>query len=209
MKRIWYNLNMYRVIGLGNPDEEYQDTAHNIGKQVLDIFLDKNKLTFFSHYNDRKRNADLFNGEVKFKEVELIFFNGFMNTSGDSFSGVFSKENDEEKENVIVIYDDINLPFGEIKISFDRGDGGHNGIKDIVKKLKTKKFIRVRIGVCPLDFFGNCRKPKSGPARNKYLTDKQLARKYTEKYSDYAEKFEKILDEIIKDGYSSAMNKFN
>ena len=56
-----------------------------------------------------------------------------MNNSGDSFSGVFSKENNQEKENVIVIYDDINLPFGEIKISFNRGDGGHNGIKDIVK----------------------------------------------------------------------------
>lgn len=200
---------MYRIIGLGNFGEEYQDTAHNIGKQILDIFLDSNKSTFFSHYSDRKRNADVFNGEVKGGQVELIFSNGYMNNSGDSFSGVFNKENEKHKENVIVIYDDINLPFGDIKISFDRGDGGHNGIKDIVKKMKTKKFIRIRIGVCPLDFFGKCRKPKTGPSRNKYLTDKQLSKKYTKKYFDYAEKTEDILKEIIENGYTSAMNRFN
>lgn len=200
---------MYRVIGLGNPDQEYQDTAHNIGKQILDIYLKKNDSTFFSHYSDKKRHSDIFSGEIKNEKVELIFSNGYMNNSGDSFSGVFLKDNKDEKEKIIVIYDDINLPFGEIRISFNRGDGGHNGIKDIVNKLETKKFIRIRIGVCPLDFFGKCRKPKSGPVRNKYLTNKQLSKKYTEKYSDYAKKIEDILEEIIQNGYQSAMNKFN
>jgi PTH1 family peptidyl-tRNA hydrolase len=200
---------MYRILGLGNFGEEYQDTPHNIGKQILEIFKKNNQLDFGRSRFEQKRKSELFLGEIFGEESELIFFEEFMNNSGDAFNGVFSKENEDEKEKVVVIHDDIDLPFGEFRISFNRGDGGHNGIKDIVKKLKTKEFIRIRIGVCPVDFFGKCRKPKSGHSVNKYLVDKKLSKKYTQKYLEYAEKVEDILKEIFKNGVNSAMNKFN
>jgi PTH1 family peptidyl-tRNA hydrolase len=200
---------MYRIIGLGNYGEEYQDTPHNIGKQILELFLKNNSEKFFSSRFDKKRKSKLYSGKIFDEEVELIFFEEFMNNSGDIFNGIFTKENKKEKENIIVIHDDINLPFGKIRISFNRGDGGHNGIKDIEAKIKTKKFIRIRVGVCPLDFCGECRKPESGEPTNKYLVNRQLSRKYTEKYSDYAKIFEDILKEIINNDYKGAMNKFN
>ncbi len=200
---------MYRIIGLGNFGEEYQDTPHNIGKQILELFLKNNSEKLFSSRLDKKRKSELFYGKIFEEEVELIFFKDFMNNSGDVFNSIFKNDNENEKEKIIVIHDDINLPFGEIKISFNRGDGGHNGIKDIVKKIKSKKFIRVRVGVCPLDFFGKCRKPKSGESLNKYLVYKQLSKKNTEKYKEFSEKFNFILEEIIINGVLSAMNKFN
>ncbi len=199
---------MYRIFGLGNIGNEYKNTPHNIGKEVLENFLDNNKLCFTSR-NDKKRKSKIFQGKIFDEKVELIFYDGYMNNSGDVFNGVFTKENDGEKEKVIIIHDDIDLPFGEFRISFNRGSGGHNGVKDIIKKLKGKDFVRIRIGVCPLDFFGKCRKPKNGSAVNKYLVDKKLSKKYTEKYTEYAERLEKILKEIFENGVSSAMNRFN
>ena len=200
---------MYRILGLGNFGEEYQDTPHNIGRQVLEIFLKNNKVDFFSSRFDKKRRSEIFKGKISDEYLELIFFEGFMNNSGDVFNGVFSKENENEKEKIIVFQDDIDLPFGEFRISFNRGDGGHNGIKDIVRKIKTKKFIRIRVGVCPLDFFGKCRKPKSGEAVNKYLVYKKLPKKKIEIYNSLAEKVEDILKIIVKEGYQKAMNKYN
>lgn len=200
---------MYRIFGLGNFGEEYQDTPHNIGRQVLEIFLKDNDNDFKKGRRDKKRNSQIFQGEMFGENLELIFLENFMNNSGDAFNGIFSKNNEKEKEKIIIIQDDIDLPFGEFRISFNRGDGGHNGIKDIIKKIKTKKIIRIRIGVCPLDFFGKCRKPKSGQAVNKYLVEKQLGRKYTQKYQDYSEKVKEILKEIFKHSKKSAMNKFN
>lgn len=200
---------MYRIFGLGNYGDKYQDTPHNIGRQILEIFLKNNSEKFLSLRLDKKRKSNVIYGDILGEKIELIFFEEFMNNSGDAFSGVFSKENEEEREKIIIIHDDISLPFGKTRISFDRGDGGHNGIKDIQRKIKTKSYIRVRMGVCPLDFSGECRKPDSGEAINRYLVNKQLPRKYTEKYKSYADSFENILNEIIKNGYKSAMNKFN
>ncbi len=129
-----------------------------------------------SFYYSKNRNSRIADGWVDFKgkevEYELILPKTFMNNSGDAFKGVLSKKEKErvkEVEKIIVIHDDIALPFGEVRVSFGRGDGGHNGIKDLIKKLGSKKFIRIRVGVCPLDFFGRCRKPKK-EAMNKYLT---------------------------------------
>jgi len=126
-----------------------------------------------------------------------------MNNSGR----VFGKDKIDTKK-IIIIHDDIDLPFGKIKLSFGRGDGGHNGLKDIIKVLGTKRFVRIRVGVCPVDFFGRCRKPKGG-ALNKYLVEKRLSKKYILRYEELAEKVEKILKKIIFEGVDVAMNEFN
>jgi PTH1 family peptidyl-tRNA hydrolase len=203
---------MYRIVGLWNNEEKYQDTPHNIGGQILaEIFrkkdidlIEKVSELFFSS----KRKARISTGVFCSKDFEIILPECFMNESGNVFSGVFSKENEGQKENIIVIYDDIALPFGKIKVSFDRGDGGHNGIKDIEKKVGTKKFARIRVGVCPLDFFGNPRKPK-GEAALKYLVGKKFSKKYLKKVQEAEGGVGEVLESILKNGLEKTMNKFN
>lgn len=203
---------MYRIVGLWNNEEKYQDTAHNIGGQILSEIFRKSEIKFFENsssvFLDKKRRAKISQGNFYDQDFEIIFPEGFINESGNIFSGIFSKDNKSEKEKIIIIYDDIALPFGKIKITFDRGDGGHNGLKDIIKKLGTKKFMRIRIGVCPLDFFGNPRKPK-GEAITKYLINKKFSKKYLKKLEEIEKEVGEILEEIFKNGLEKAMDKFN
>ena len=172
--------------------------------------------TCLNLYFSKNRNSHISEGKSGGTNFEIILPQTFMNHSGDAFSGIFKNsskkeliKNIQEIENIIVMYDDIALPFGEIKISFGRGDGGHNGIKDITKKLGTKNYIRIRIGVCPIDFFGKCRKPKKGDAVTKYLTRKKFSRKQGKMVQETEKKTEEILKYILKNDYKKAMNKFN
>jgi len=197
---------MYRIIGLGNLGEEYEKTPHNIGMEILEKILEKYPASCFQ---SKSRQSSICEVEFENQEVEFIFFENFMNNSGTAFNRIFNKKNEKEKEKIIVIQDDVDLKFGEIRISFNRGNGGHNGIKDIVKKIKTKKFIRIRIGVCPVGEDGLCHKPQAGERLNNYLVYKKLPNSYQEKYLEIEKKVEEILKEIIKNGYQKAMNRFN
>jgi len=196
---------MYNLIGLHNPGKEYEQTPHNIGGAMMNLFWDDNHCFFSDKREDKKRKRHIAEGRLSEVELRAIFSDSYMNTSGTCVSDI----EDENKDKLIVLYDDIDLPFGEIKISFNRGDGGHNGIKDIIKVLDTKEFIRVRIGVAPTDWFGNPRKPKGRNAVNNYLTKKKLSKKYAMQYADIFRTVEEIVLEILKNGRQSAMNKFN
>ncbi len=209
---------MFRIIGLWNgPD--YQDTPHNIGGQILSSILKKQEFDFLKNssnlFYNKNRQAYISQSFLKTKNkeefLEIILPDTLMNLSGNVLKNELSnkeKTSLAEIKKIIIIYDDIDLPFGEIKISFNRGDGGHNGIKDIIKKIKSKKFIRIRIGVCPLDFFGNPRKPKSQNISN-YLVNKKLSKKYLLKYQEIEKRVGQIIDFILKNNYQKAMNKFN
>lgn len=203
---------MYRIVGLWNNEEKYFDTPHNIGGQILSEIFRKNEAGFLqdasSVFFDSKRMAKISFGSFCDQDFELIFPQGFMNESGNIFSGIFSKENLGEVEKIIVIYDDIDLSFGKIKISFNRGDGGHNGIKDVVKKVGSKKFVRIRVGVCPTDFFGKPRKPKRS-AVSKYLVDKKFSKKDLTKFPEMEKKVVEILEGILREGLDKTTNKFN
>ncbi len=196
---------MFRVIGLQNSEEKYQDTPHNIGGQILEKIWQNNPDVFSNFYFNKTKNSNISEGIFKNKKIELIFPQTFMNLSGNSLPKNILK-NDIQK--IIVLHDDIDLPFGKIKIVFGRGDGGHNGLKSIIKKINSKEFIRIKIGVCPLNFFGKCKKP-SGENLNRYLVNKKLPTKYIKQYSEIAKKIEKIIFEIMKNDYKKTMNKFN
>lgn len=196
---------MYYLFGLHNPGKEYEQTPHNIGGAMMNFFWDDNNSFFSDKREDKKRKRHVARGRLAEVELTAVFSDSYMNTSGTCVSDIA----DEDKEKLIVLYDDIDLPFGEVKISFNRGDGGHNGIKDIIKVLGTKEFIRVRIGVAPTDWFGNPKKPKGRNAVNNYLTKKKLSKKYAMQYGDIYRTVEEIILEILKNGRQSAMNKFN
>ncbi len=194
---------MYYLFGLGNPGKEFEQTAHNIGTAMMKTFWDENHGFFSDKREDSNRKRDIAVGRLCEKEVTAIFSHSFMNTSGTCVSDV------EHPEKLMVIYDDIDLAFGEVKVSFNRGDGGHNGVKDIVKVLGTKEFIRIRVGVAPTDWFGNPRKPKGKDAVSNYLTKRKLSKRYGMKYPEIYRRVEDIVLEILRNDRQSAMNKFN
>lgn len=134
------------IVALGNPGKKYLNTRHNAGFIILDNYINKEGLGTFE---DSKK----FHGEILKKE-DTVFLKPqtFMNLSGKSVleAITFFKISPDE---LLVIQDDIDLAFGKVKISFDSSDAGHNGIKDIISKLGTKSFYRLRFGVGkPADF---------------------------------------------------------
>ncbi len=150
----------YIIVGLGNPGEEYVDTRHNAGRMVLEEFRKKNNFPEWTL--DKSLKARVSKGTVGKDKVILFEPDNFMNVSGKSVAPLIA--NAKEAERTIVVYDDLDLPLGSMKISFNRSSGGHNGLGSIIKALKTQEFVRLRIGVCPTTATGKLRKPKGADA---------------------------------------------
>lgn len=131
----------YLIVGLGNPGEKYEETRHNIGFKVLDLFVRQQKGTFSSN-----KLADV--AEVKFKGRTIICVKPttFMNLSGKAVNYWMQSEK-IAVENLLVVTDDIALPFGKLRMKGKGSDGGHNGLKDIQAVLKTVEYTRLRFGV--------------------------------------------------------------
>lgn len=134
------------IFGLGNTGEEYKNTRHNAGAIITALI-------------SKKLEDDI---KIKFLEPST-----FMNQSGGAVVPLIKSTKD--LANLIVIYDDIDLPLGKIKISFNRSAGGHNGLKSIIKALKTEEFVRIRIGIAPTTPTGKIKKPKGEKAVLNFL----------------------------------------
>ena len=127
---------MILVVGLGNPEPAYKDNRHNIGFMVIDSFI--------SNLNPSKINKSSFNGELyKFSKILFLKPLTYMNNSGLSIINVM---NYFDIKRVIVIHDDLELPFGSIRIKHSGGNGGHNGLKSIDAHI-SRNYDRIRIGI--------------------------------------------------------------
>lgn len=124
------------VAGLGNPGEEYVGTRHNVGREFL-MALEK------------KLPAG----------VEVVLPDTYMNDSGKVFIKLVKSK--KQAEQLVVLQDELDLPLGKVKLSFGSSSGGHNGINSIQKALKTKDFVRIRIGISPATPKGKLKKPDS------------------------------------------------
>lgn len=161
---------MYTIIGLGNPGEEYALTRHNTGKLALEVV------------------------EKKGLKLKVIHQDTFMNKSGSAVAKAVKSKKAAEK--LIVIYDDLDLPLGSMKVSFNRGSGGHKGLESIIRAVKTKEFIRIRIGI-----------------GKKADVEKHILGKFTPKEREELKKvFKRVADAvetIVEEGLQPAMTKFN
>ncbi len=131
----------YLVIGLGNPGSKYDETRHNIGFKVVDEFVKDRGGEF-----ETDKLADVARVKFKGRQIIVIKPTTFMNLSGKSVNYWMQQEK-IPIENIIVVTDDIALPFGKLRMKGKGSDGGHNGLKDIQATLNTPKYARVRFGV--------------------------------------------------------------
>lgn len=134
---------MIIIAGLGNPGKDYENTRHNAGFTVIDALADKYGITV----SEKKHKALIGKGVIEGKKVVLVKPQTFMNLSGESLREVadFYKPNVETE--MIVVYDDITLDVGDIRIRKKGSAGGHNGMKSIIARLGTQDFARVRVGI--------------------------------------------------------------
>lgn len=131
----------YLIVGLGNIGTEYIGTRHNIGFQILDSLIKEKDIAFTS-----ARLADIAQLKIKGRQVVLIKPTTYMNLSGKAVRYWMDKEN-IPIENVLIICDDIALPFGVFRMRKKGGDGGHNGLTDIIQQLGSDNFARLRFGL--------------------------------------------------------------
>ena len=199
-----YTCCMIHVVGLGNPGDEYAENRHNAGRIILEMIAKKND---FSDWRDDKKTKALFSaGKIGAKKFQFVLPNNFMNNSGGSVKPLIAAKKD--LENLVVVYDDLDLPMGTLKISFDRGDGGHNGLKDIIRVLKSREFVRIRIGISPHTPGGKTKKPSGEKAVLDFLL-----KDFKEAEIAELKKQSKIITEALEcfatDGKEKMMNLYN
>ena len=131
----------FLIVGLGNIGSEYRDTRHNIGFSVLDALAEASNTSFST-----QRYGDVATMRLKNQNLVLLKPSTYMNLSGDAVRYWKTKEN-IEVENILVVVDDLSLPFGAIRMKGKGSDGGHNGLKHINQMLGTEAYPRLRFGI--------------------------------------------------------------
>lgn len=194
---------MILIVGLGNPGEEYKISRHNTGFMVLDYVLGK-----IDWKQSSGTKALFYKDAILKKPVLYLKPQTFMNNSGVAVSYTQNEKAKIKPEDIIVIYDDVDLPLGSYKISFNRSSGGHNGLESIIKKIKSREFIRIRIGISPKTPSGKIRKPKGEEAILKFLLGKFKDDELKE-LKKVSKKVNEIIEMIVKEGKDKAMSVYN
>lgn len=194
---------MFYIIALGNPGKEYDSTRHNVGWIIADSLRERYSLS--EPVMSVKQLSRLSHGVVAGVPVTLIYPDTFMNHSGNAVARAVPKE---ERDKIIVIYDDIALPIGQLKLSIGRGDGGHNGIRSITGMLGTKDFVRIRIGIAPTSFFTGKVKVVSGAELPRFVLGR-FGKSERKELSALDSTVADALELIVTKGVTAAMNKYN
>ena len=172
------------IVGLGNPGKEYEKTRHNTGR-IMVGFIE---------------------GKLEGQKIKFITPDTFMNNSGKAVVPLIKTKKD--LENLVVIYDDIDLPLGKIKISFNRSSGGHNGVESIIKSVKSQEFLRIRIGITPATPTGKIKKPKGEKAVLNFLLG-EFKKSELDELKKLSQKVAEAIEVIFSEGKDKAMSLCN
>jgi PTH1 family peptidyl-tRNA hydrolase len=192
------------IVGLGNPGEEYEETRHNTGRIILENIAKSND--FSDWKDDMKLKSFKSKGEISGEKFDFLLPNTFMNNSGNAVAQVIDDK--KKLKNLVVVYDDIDLPLGFLKISFNRSSGGHNGVESVIKKVKSREFVRIRVGVSPHTPTGKTKKPKGEEAVLKFLLGKFKEDEMKE-IKKISKKVSEILATLSSEGKDKAMSLYN
>ncbi|HJX00470.1 MAG TPA: aminoacyl-tRNA hydrolase [Terriglobales bacterium] len=186
---------MKLVVGLGNPGIEYQFTPHNLGFLTIDRIAERGKVDVAS----RRCQAATAKVRLAGHEVMLAKPETFMNLSGLSVRKLVEDLGVEPAKDLIVVYDELDLPFGTIRIRQRGGTAGHNGLESVVGSLGTDEFVRVRLGIDP-----------DHPVRDaaKFVLA-QFKKSHLEAVDELIGRGADAVEAILKDGLAAAMNRFN
>ncbi|PWB38463.1 MAG: aminoacyl-tRNA hydrolase [Parcubacteria group bacterium] len=184
---------MRLIIGLGNPGEKYAGTRHNFGQMVVDFLASKKQISWHKDKALQAQTADFRNGTEK---IILAKTETFMNESGQAVQ-LLKKYYKLPNNKIIVIYDDIDLPLGKIRLSKGRGAGGHKGVESIIAYLHSKDFKRLRLGIAP----------QLGPAEDFVL--KKFGAEEKNKVPEIIDTCHLVIEYILKNNFDLAANKYN
>ncbi|MBR4582105.1 MAG: aminoacyl-tRNA hydrolase [Lachnospiraceae bacterium] len=186
---------MFIIAGLGNPGKEYVNTRHNVGWSALDVFASKYGISV----EEGKFKSLIGKGAVEGQKVILVKPLTYMNLSGEAVRAVCDYFKVDPENELIVLYDDISLPVGQLRVRPKGSAGGHNGIKNIIAHLGTEVFLRIKVGV------------GEKPSRMD-LADYVLGHFSAEDAAAEKEAYEKVSEAILllmEGKTEEAMNKFN
>jgi len=186
---------MKLIVGLGNPGKEYNDTRHNAGFIILEKFLEKKSGEWG---NEAKGNAIVSRLKLSGEDIILALPQSYMNLSGEVVLELLHWYKLSIAD-LIVVHDELDIPFGTVQVKKNIGAAGHNGIKSIIEKLKSEDFVRVRVGI--------------GQSDQKTPSEKYVLERFNEEQirkmpeiSDIAVEKIKLL---IEHGYSDFISKYN
>lgn len=185
---------MYVIVGLGNPGKQYDKTRHNVGFEVIDILAKEYNISV----TKIKHKALIGEGRIGSEKVLLVKPQTYMNLSGETLIDIY-KYYKVDMENIIVIYDDIDLDVGKIRVRKKGSGGTHNGMRSIVKCLGSTDFPRVRVGVS---------KPRPGQDLADFVLSR-FRKEEADNLADGLEKSYRAVDAIIRENIDTAMNKYN
>ncbi len=203
------------IVGLGNPGAEYDNTRHNAGRILLSMIAKRAKLEWKSDMklnaltttaeidSTRQKSGRPLGGQAK---IKFVLPETFMNNSGNAVAPLIKSQKDLDK--LVVIYDDLDLGFGTMKISYNRGSGGHNGLASVAKRVKSEKFWRIRVGIAPVTPSGKIKKLPESQKGTVYLM-KAFSPKEQDELKKMSKKIEQSLAVFAARGGAQAMNEFN
>ena len=186
---------MFLIVGLGNPGKQYEHTRHNVGFDVMDAIAEKYNISI----TEKKHKALCGKGVIGGTKVVLAKPQTYMNLSGESIAELLNYYKMDPEEEMIVIYDDISLAPGNLRIRKKGSAGGHNGIKNIIAMTGTQNFLRIKVGVGE--------KPKGWDLADYVLgrfdkDDRALVEEAQERAC-------KAVELILTDSVDAAMNEYN
>ncbi|MFP4597595.1 MAG: aminoacyl-tRNA hydrolase [Persicimonas sp.] len=192
-RRLGSSMSRYLIAGLGNPGSKYDQTRHNIGFRALERLAQRHRIALTSTKFDSLCET----GRIGDQMVVLLEPQTFMNRSGKAVSQA-ANFYEVDADHIIVIHDDIDLAPGTLRVKSGGGHGGHNGLRDIVAKLGSREFLRLRMGVG---------RPEHGDVTNHVLG--RFTRGEFTVVDEMVESACDAVETILADGLSAAQNRFN
>ena len=186
---------MYIIAGLGNPGVQYEGTRHNVGFDVIDALAAKYNISV----DGRQSRAFIGKGVIEGQKVILVKPQTYMNLSGESIRGITDYYKVDEEEELIVIYDDISLDVGQLRIRTKGSAGGHNGMKNILAHLGHNVFPRIKVGVGE--------KPKQFDLADYVLS--RFSKAEREEVEEGYKKAVQAIEMILRGDIDTAMNEYN
>ncbi len=186
---------MFLIVGLGNPENEYANTRHNMGFDTINKLAKEYKI----ECNKNRFKGIYGTGIIENEKVILLKPQTYMNLSGESIIEVLNFYKIDLKD-MIVIYDDMDVEPGKIKIRKKGGAGSHNGMKSVIQHVKSEEFTRIRVGIGTPEYKND---------RINYVIGNNISEEERKKLDLGTEKAKEAIIEIITNGVDSAMNKFN